>query len=200
MSMAFLKEAESVGIIGTAGRGSDARKLSKWMYDKMYTTVSDIIGRRYVDLVSGGAAWADHLAVKQFLFSAMNPGLTLELPTFFRNGQYDEVNIYNGFNVGSISNHYHRKFSTVVGCDSLREIQLAIDNGARVEIGKGFFDRNLKIAKADIMIAFTFGDKEKLKDGGTAHTAKAYLENGGQKLYHVNLNDFTVYELNKWPG
>jgi hypothetical protein len=200
MSMAFLKEAETVGIIGTAGRGADAKRLSGFMYERMYSVAKDIIGPRYVDLVSGGAAWSDHIAVKLFLYSPMNPGLSLELPTIFHGGKYEEGKLYDGFDVGRISNHYHRQFSIAAKCDSLQEIQEAINRGARTTIGRGFFNRNLQIAKADTMIAFTFGNKEKLKDGGTAHTAKAYLDNGGKTLYHVNLYDFTIYQLDSWPG
>lgn len=57
-----------LAIIGTAGRGTDAAKLSGPLYDAMYRRTLDAMKAWGVrDLVSGGAAWADHLAVRAFL-------------------------------------------------------------------------------------------------------------------------------------
>lgn len=194
MSISMLNDLPTVGIIGTAGRGSDAKKLNKDIYDKMYKVACDLVGRDSVYLVSGGAAWCDHLAVRMFLDRKLNHRLTLQLPCKFGNRQFEEYEVYNGMNIGKVSNYYHKKFSTTVGINSLEEIDTAIHSGCDVEFGKGFFDRNLQIAKADQLIAFTYGSGAKLKDGGTSHTADNYIANGGKELYHVDLHDFRIYK------
>ena len=62
-----------IGIIGTAGRGADLGRLSERSFAKMGEIVYDIITNRLqtqcveADLISGGAAWADHLAVHHFI-------------------------------------------------------------------------------------------------------------------------------------
>lgn len=200
MGLEFLKDVETFGIIGTAGRNTDNNKLSSEVYDKMYKIAEEIIGPKEVQLISGGAAWADHIAVRLFHYSPFHHKLFLELPCKFTNGRYETVDYYDRMNVGHISNHYHTQFSKRINRLTLLEIQEAIDTGAHVSIGKGFFDRNFKVAKADKLIAFTYGDGPRLKDGGTAHTAKAYLANGGKDLYHINLNDFSIHHLSSWPA
>jgi len=202
MSLSCIKECETIGIIGTAGRRKDFYRLSEDVYILMLKEVLRIIGDRNVHLISGGAAWSDHLAVTTFINSLANPSipkctLSLELPCVFINGTFDRSE------TGRISNYYHKLFSFKSCRDSLSEIQKVINLGppdVYVNYGKGFFERNAVIAnKSDKLIAFTYGDKEKLKDGGTAHTAKAYIDNGGKHLFHINLYDFKCYELDYFP-
>lgn len=199
MSLSFLKDIETVGIIGTAGRRSDASKLSEASFEKMCDIASSIIGDRKVHLISGGAPWADHVAVCLYLYSKLKHDLTIEFPCDFIDGKYVEGQIYDGYDTGKTSNHYHREFYKKTSIDSISELQQAIEQGAVQHSSKGFFDRNNKVAKADIMIAFTFGNGPKLKDGGTAHTARCYIENGGTRLYHHNLNDGITYFLDEFP-
>ncbi len=53
-----------VGIIGSAGRKEDARKMNKDIFYKMLKKAEEIITHRFgldlsqVHLISGGAAWA----------------------------------------------------------------------------------------------------------------------------------------------
>ena len=61
----------TVSIIGTAGRKSDGSKLNPKIFVDMVKTALDTIKNVWkledVELVSGGAAYADHVAVKLFL-------------------------------------------------------------------------------------------------------------------------------------
>lgn len=56
-----------VSIIGTAGRGESREGLNAALYSKMVTAAEQWIAATVsgeVNLVSGGAAWADHIAVR----------------------------------------------------------------------------------------------------------------------------------------
>lgn len=67
------KSYSTVAIVGSAGRGDDGNKLTKDLFDKMSATAEEIIVSAFwlnpadVVLVSGGAAFADHVAVRLFL-------------------------------------------------------------------------------------------------------------------------------------
>lgn len=56
-----------VGIIGSAGRKADARKMTKEVYSAMIAKAEEVITQHFklnlkqVHLVSGGAAWAGGL-------------------------------------------------------------------------------------------------------------------------------------------
>lgn len=184
-----------IGIIGTAGRGSDASKMNLGTFQRMCETAKDIIRpiNHPVNLISGGAPWADHVAVDLYLTCPLICGLTIEFPCKFEKGAYVSGEIYDGYDIAKVSNHYHDLFTLNTGIDGRAELQKAIEIGAITHFSKGFFDRNCKVAEADILIAFTYGNGAKLKDGGTAHTARCYVRNGGRDLYHCNLYDFTIY-------
>jgi hypothetical protein len=192
-----------LGIIGTAGRGLDWKKLTPTMYEQMLNiTEKFIVSNNPATVVSGGAAWADHLAVTLYLKDVV-ADLTLYLPHSFdmKVHEYlDDSVIDDRYHVGRVSNWYHKRFSDKIKHDSLDEIFKAIEKGAKVEVGNGFFDRNALIAKVSThLIAFTFGNKETLKDGGTANTMAAYLRKI-QKFglednsYHIDLSTMTGYK------
>src|SRR5690606_1280513 len=81
----------TIAIIGTAGRGDDAAKLGPALFAAMVRDAAERVAA-FPDprLVSGGAAWADHVAVKLFLEGKV-AGLTLHLPAEFRNGRFVET-------------------------------------------------------------------------------------------------------------
>jgi len=194
----------SFGIIGTAGRKDDARRLNKEVYSIMYSeaerNVQEFSKSFGVDtLISGGAAWADHLAVRLFLFGVV-PKLTLYLPCEFDGVFIDNgIASFRGENPGRTANHYHKQFSRALGIDTMSELRSAVSAGANFVVSTNFWVRNGQIAKySDILLAFTFGDKEWLKDGGTSHTMNAYLnkikrERLFDKSFHFNLNDMILY-------
>lgn len=194
MTEAGATEALPIAIIGTAGRRDDAARLDADVYRAMVAvarwTVGQHRGARPVRLVSGGAAWADHVAVSLFLEGeGEGDALTLHLPAAFTGYRYAEGG--GRFDPGRTSNHYHQAFSDAIGRDSWAEIALAIERGAEAAVTPGFKRRNLKVADAvdgGLLLAFTFGSASKpasfsrgslgfddplsagLKDGGTAHT------------------------------
>lgn len=175
----------SLSIIGTAGRKPVGDKLNKELYEKMYTRLLIHIQSLEVKpeellLISGGAAYSDHLAVRFFNeFYDLKVKLLLHMPA-----RFDKVN--NKFvdnKDADIANHYHKLFSEKCNLNSLEEISLAYKNGMVDRIHDGFFARNRLVALGQNMIAFTFSSTGEPADGGTANTWKQCK---GNKL-HIDL-------------
>jgi len=196
-------------IVGTAGRKDDAQRLSKNHFEAMYECAKLMLQQfnesdyKVNTLVSGGAAWADHVAVKLFLNKEI-PKLKLYLPCIYLTEarQYDPTPVVSKeqkkFSPGEIANSYHSKFTRKVGFNSLTEILQAWEQGAEIHVAKGFYARNALIAKSDIILAMTFGDKEWVKDGGTAHTIMTYLNRVHKygffdKSFHYDLNSGEIF-------
>jgi hypothetical protein len=115
--------------------------------------------------VSGGSAWADHLAVRLYNESVIEK-LILYIPSTFRT----EEKMFNTNYDGARLNQLHKKFSEVCNIDSLNEIALAVKKGGQVVKGDNFHHRNTMIAKkCTHLVAFTFGIDEP-KKGGTYDT------------------------------
>lgn len=186
-----------IAIIGTAGRGSDSDRLLGSDFIRMVGIARDIIPTITKDscLVSGGAAWADHIAVRLFTEDT-NRKLELHIPSAFecKTGKYIDTGQVNSLkNPGGISNYYHKKFSNKCSIDSLTELNNAIQC-VGATIGTGFHERNTRVAKVDAVIAFTFGQEAKLKNGGTSNTFEKYLKRCTKNIsYHVDLNTWKVY-------
>lgn len=193
-------------IIGTAGRKDDEKKLSKDHFEAMCIVASGLL-EQFKDsnypvttLVSGAAAWADFVAVKLFL-DKKAPKLKLFLPCewagtrFYDNGIMADAKR----NPGGIANHYHSKFQKITHINSLAQIQTAQNEGAElIPVDKGFFARNALVAKSDFLLAITFGNGSEVKDGGTAHTVKCYLDRVKKegifdKSFHYDLNSKMIY-------
>ena len=198
-------------IVGTAGRKDDAQRLSKNHFEAMCECARMLL-RQFEEcnygvntVVSGGAAWADHVAVKLFLNKEI-PKLKLFFPCPYLTEaqQYDSSYITTAtdanprWSPGEVMNGYHSKFTRKVGFNSLREIKLAIEQGAEIHIGKGFYARNALVAQSDIILAMTFGDQEWVKDGGTAHTVMTYLNRVRKhgffdKSFHYDLTSGEIF-------
>jgi hypothetical protein len=178
---------KSISLIGSAGRGSDGPRLNRPLYDAMYAEALAMVREHDIEeAVSGGAAFADHTAVRLFLEGEVK-SLRLYLPAFF-DGRAFEPNPRIASNPGKTANRHHHDFKVSCGVDGLREIAEAISHGAKIEVFPGFKRRNLEVAgNCTHMEAFTFGTKPTavflpsdagflssteagLKDGGTAHT------------------------------
>ena len=62
--MSSQEEGTYVGVIGSAGRKDDAKKMTKELFYQMLTKLEEILTKHFklnlskVHLVSGGAAWA----------------------------------------------------------------------------------------------------------------------------------------------
>ena len=198
-----------LAIIGTAGRGPDAKILAsdpehylKRMMDAA-RKVSELTNS--TELVSGGASWADHIAVLLFLEDLTHYTLELELPApLVERG--DDLQYYDKgtgdfkANPGAVSNHYHRLFKkaftkTRTMWSPFKDFR-SLEGVSRVKttVTPGFLPRNLKVAeKADHVLAMTFGQGKRLKDGGTAHTMSAFLARGVGTAYHLDLNTLKLY-------
>lgn len=186
----------TLGIIGTAFRGTDAKFRTVEVWNEVKRIAGRFI-RKYdiPDLVSGGAAGMDHIAVQAYNAGFVK-NLYLFLPCPFISA-YVDTGIRGPKNPGQTSNHYHRLFSEAVGINSFWEIETAIKNGAFVKQDNvGFHARNTDVARSSgILLAFTVGDGPKLKDGGTADTMKKFLTTHSQgDAWHVDLNTMKLYQ------
>jgi hypothetical protein len=146
-----------LAVIGTAGRQEDAARISRALYDAMYAEVlRAMAGWDVRGLVSGGAAVADHLAVRAFL-DGRAERLVLHFPAPFRDREFVRQRQALSDDAGT-ANRYHRQFSAACGLDSLGEIAEAMARGAETHAGLGFAARNLDVAAAAThMVALTFG-------------------------------------------
>lgn len=168
----------AVSIIGTAGRKDDGPRMTAVLFQHMIEHAKTLLPKlnrgQTLRLVSGGAAWADHVAVMLFL---ENPtaysGLTIYSPAPWNNTTHAysvAPTSPQQFDAGSISNYYHGLFSQVIGRNTLLDIERAIALGAVFDTSrKGFKPRNTQVAKSDYLIAFTWGINEPA-DGGTGDT------------------------------
>lgn len=179
----------SVAIIGTAGR-SDLNKLNLELYQKMVSKSKYIIQNIFklkpenIILISGGAAWSDHIIIDLFLESYTKNGL-IYMPTRWENKKYLETSYK--YDIGITSNNLHKKFSDKTGKKSLSEIQEAINRGLKINTNfMGFFNRNSQVAKADYIIAFSWSDTGKPSDGGTKNT---WDKSKSKSKIHINLAD-----------
>lgn len=170
-----------VAIIGTAGRKGDAQRMSARLYDSMYNDMLENLLHLTdeVDLVSGGAAWADHLAVQLWLnrrnISLSIKSLTLYLPCRWYSDSRQPKFVGNT-EISDTANYYHAIFSQELKYGdvffSRKQIQRAFETGADCnENLNGFKARNLQVGDVDAIIAYTWGvNKHVPDDGGTLHT------------------------------
>ena len=161
-----------IAIIGTAGRDKSkpmTKALWLWMVDHAKGAIP--VGHH---LVSGGAAWADHLAVQLFLDGHASK-LTLHLPAPISTIGQGFISV--GQDSGGAANYYHRRFSQVIGQDTFLQLLKAIQYGADVTVQlagngyQGMFARNKLVARdAEALLAYTFGEGDAPADGGTKDT------------------------------
>jgi hypothetical protein len=198
-------------VVGTAGRKDDAAKLSVKHFEAMCVVATGLIDQfkennyPITHLVSGGAAWADHVAVKLFL-QKKAPHLRLFLPCEWDNGSFKDTGSDDfKTNPGRTANRLHKSFQNRTRINSLTEIQIAKAEGAElIDIAKGFYARNALVAKSDFLLAITYGNGHEVKDGGTAHTVGCYLnrvrkERIFDKSFHYDLTSGNIYVGCKVP-
>ena len=173
----------TIGIIGTAGRKDDGPRMSRAVYDRMADAARAVIRVRgsgpTTHLVSGGAAWADHIAVRMALEGVIDPKhLTLHLPAALEQRGFSEAE-----RDGGVANYYHHLFSTRANIDSISELHKVIAQGAIVRVSTtGFIARDTEIARnTSVLLAFTFGTGEpwKARVYGDVTSATANLKKGG---------------------
>lgn len=173
------KSETKVGIIGSAGKKQDAPRMNKQLFENMVQHSKYVIQHEWgldlhqCTLISGGAAWSDHVAVRLFLEGCVKQ-LYLHLPCQFEEEKYIDMGERDWRkNPGWLANYIHQAFSDKLECDTLSELKQAIDKGAQVTVSKGFHARNTKIARdSEHLIAFSFGlsNVEPKKNSGTYDT------------------------------
>jgi hypothetical protein len=170
-----------VGVIGTAGRNCLDR-LNADVYDKMALDFENIlrnireVENKSIELVSGGAAWVDHLAVRIYLEDIVSvESIHLYLPCKFYllNSCFD---CYS--QEGKTLNFYHGKFSSIIIEEDLdffysrKQLSMVIDNESNYTVISGFKNRNIEVGKVDLLVAYTFGKNVPLSGSGTWHCWK----------------------------
>ena len=183
-----------LAVVGSAGRGDDARLINGELYAQMAAALKQVMVQvgPVSHLVSGGAAFADHLAVGFFLRDLV-PGLSLHLPAFYSRSARQYVEPY-AKSSGSISNYWHREFSRKCGGNSLNSISEALSKqGASHKTYMGFDLRNTGIAEeADAIVAFTFGVNASVKHGGSWDTMKQAMARS-IPTFHVTLKTMEIF-------
>lgn len=166
-TIAPTSKGKTIAIVGTAGR-TKVPTLAEWK--NMIQDASSRVTKNDT-LISGGAAFADHIAVRLFLDGKVK-GLKLRLPAKIKNNKFEGA--YG--TAGGTANYYHDQFSKLLGVNTISEIQKAIDKGAEVTYetetsNKAMFMRNAKVAaESNSMIAYTYGEGNQPADGGTKNT------------------------------
>ena len=157
-----------VAVIGTAGRHDQHLQLSANIFERMCRKAAEFVGPED-DLQSGGAAWADHVAVVLFLAERAR-SLTLYLPAEFDlvSARFVEVS-RDRLDCGRIANRYHDLFAWRTGWRPMTMIAEAAQRGAKLVVIPGFKERNFPVGDCDRLIAFTFGSGVWPEDGGTRH-------------------------------
>jgi hypothetical protein len=180
-----------IAIIGTAGRDK-TKPMSKALWEWMLADARKRIPLNS-HLVSGGAAWADHVAVALFLEGHAST-LTLHLPAPLSPERF----IGPRGSSASAANYYHQLFSNTIGENTIQQVYTCCTkencDGSFEEAVPGYggmFARNLKVARdCDFgMLAYTFGEGAVPADGGTKDTwDKATCE--PSRKVHVSLPIF----------
>lgn len=171
-----------VGIIGIAGRGYMMENVTPDMFERMQIVALEAmadfgLATSEVELVSGGAPVADHVAIALFKTGKFER-LQLHLPAHWNKdkGQYADTKH------GAISNVLHRDFSHRAGLDSLSQLNEYVmaspQQNVQIFYYDGFFQRNDAIARdSEYLIALGF---EKEMTEGSKYT---YSKCQGQKVY-----------------
>ncbi|KAK5583377.1 hypothetical protein RB653_004970 [Dictyostelium firmibasis] len=178
------KEAATIGVIGTTGRDKSRPLTSKhfdYMVDafeqyinKLKEQHKDKIDPNNITLVSGGAAWADHVAVDYFLKNPTTCKLILYLPCLIVGEKTKQYQFDTNHAHGLITNGYHTNFSKQIGRDTIQDIIRAQEFGAILDnSAEGFKNRNTCIASSsDFLVAFTGVSGPAPLGGGTLDTWK----------------------------
>lgn len=179
-----------LGIVGTSGLDPrDKKKLCaehmNWMHETVRCYIEHVLKEEPANiiLVSGGSAWADHIAVQLYLTDEF-AGLELYLPSKFDCKQKKYVNTHEGRKL----NMLHGECMDKTGNDVFMELMRAVSKKkTKVTIQRGFLPRNTLIAKnSEHLIAFTFNPDDPTS-GGTFDTWK--------KTKHNNKTNFDLSDV-----
>ena len=182
----------SLAIIGSAGRREPIER-SHWRM--MLGCARELAGELGVTrLVSGGAAGADHVAVRLFLDGLLPLTLELGADWDFEALSYVESGSGNWMtDPGRTLNRHHRAFQESAGVESFEDLQLALRACEWRAHRSGLWGRNTVVANADVLLAMTFGAGRQMAQGGTADTCRKYRRRGGESIYHLDLHTGRLY-------
>lgn len=182
----------NLGIIGTALRGRDTEfdsLCTKETYSKMLNKAREVFKELDVDtLVSGGAAFSDHIAVDLF-YDYLGKSIRkdkLKLFIYYPTKFLDLTS-----KIGKTLLYYHKYFSELVYSDensSIKDIsylvntypkQVYLHEESISNSYTGFFARNKKIAlTSNYLLVFSYFDEHgNCLTKGTASTIKYFLSN-----------------------
>ena len=187
-----LSEGLALAIIGTAGRDK-TKPFTRRLWEAMCEDARDRVRTHgFQTVVSGGAAWADHLATHLFL-TGLVARMTLHLPAPLQSGHFAGPFRSSG----SAATYYHHRFSEVIGTRSIEELERCVARREcqltqqPVAVGyRGMFERNKLVARdAGAILAYTWGDGDVPADGGTRHT---WDQCDAQARWHIRLNDLAL--------
>lgn len=165
-----------IAIIGSAGRKEDKALVTPAIWKKMvndvYKQIKIAEEGQLVHLISGGAAFADHLAVE--VWENPDKCYVQELTLYFPS-QWDSARTqFVGNKDAQTANYYHELFSSAIyghKFGSREMINQAIIDGAKaIPVMEGFKARNLLVGQADVLITYTDSRGPLPKPGGTYHT------------------------------
>lgn len=188
--MSTQERKKRIAVIGSAGRGADAAKMTperfQWMCADFARLVQDELHLSFaeIEVLSGGAAFADHIAVEMARRHKCDLALFLPAAWDMDATQYVDTGVRDWrTNPGGTSNYYHRVFAQRCQVKSLAELQLVIGRpNTRLVRGNGFFERNNGIAaQADVLVAYTFGE-DAPSSSGTLRTWRA-AESTAQRIH-----------------
>jgi len=170
----------ALAIIGTAGRAGLHNLMDDQTFQRMVGKAAEVTRTLDFDgkllLASGGAAWADHVAVNMFRSLPERFDLTIcgPCPWDREKKRFHDTGVRNWkTNPGGTANYYHELFRRAARIDGLTQIDECHDflAGFTYISGDGFHERNkLVVEFADYVLAFTFGQGDEPADGGTLHT------------------------------
>lgn len=180
----------TVGIIGTAGRKEDAGKVTPAIFSRMVDTAARTIALDWkldpskVILVSGGSAVADHVAVRLWIRGHIDDNK--------KHGEYAGLQLHvPGPNTTDYKSllYYHEQFSKQQSAHSLAELDGAVRKGAQIAYYPSFADRNKAVGNVDYLLAFTWGDGDIPKAGGTLST---WQGSSAKVKLHIPLSKISV--------
>ncbi len=171
---------QRLGIIGTAGRdyiqlGILTADHMHFMADKIYEYVEKVMNTttENVILVSGGSAWADHVAVQLYLTKKF-AGLELYLPSEFDHKKKKFKNTHEGRTLNNLHEQCQVKTQMPVLDELARVVsssKASANSKVKIIIKRGFKQRNTLISQNnDHLVAFTFSTSDEPNSGGTADT------------------------------
>jgi hypothetical protein len=162
-----------IAIIGSAGRGKYASLVTRDLYIAMLEDAKHLVQKyrthpltgevRPVCLVSGGAAFSDHLAVSLYLGDHVDR-LELKLPCMFNNA----TRCFVENSTGRTANYYHREFCQYTASrssSSLEQLGKIVEESRTseqidVSMYSGFKARNLAVGDVDILICYHWGSQD----------------------------------------